>query len=173
MQLKHYRLSEIVKLIEGLITREKELIHTLKNITATRKQLSSIIKKYSGHEDSLVILPHEVFKDLQPVSKNKKTQLNWKQICIDVIADHNGFLSTEEIYVRAKIRYPIELMDKRRSITNLSSALHYLKTDNKVNRFRGGVRNEYLYGLATKHFDMQGQPIKEYLKRKATAETVA
>lgn len=173
MQMKHFRLSEILKLVEGLDSREKELHAAMKNITTTKKYLRSILKNYSGNEDALVILPHEVFKDLQPASKNKKNQFNWKQICIEVISNYNGFLSTEDIYVRAKIKYPIELMDKRRSITNFSSALHYLKSENKVGRFRGGIKNEYLYGLATKHFDIEGQPKDEFLKRKATVNTVA
>jgi hypothetical protein len=169
MDMKPFKLSEIVKLIEELDLREKELSLTLKKIASTRKQLRSILKPFTGNEDTIVILPQEMFVDLQPTSKNKKTQLNWKQICLDVIISHNGFLSTEDIYVRAKIKYPLELIDKRRGIRNFSSALHYLKVENKVNRFRGGRNNEFLYGLSNKHFDLSGQPKEEYLKRKATA----
>jgi hypothetical protein len=173
MKMKPFKLSEIIKLLEGLASREKELSSALKKVASTRKHLHSIIKNYSGHEDTLVILPTDFFKDLQPISENKKTQLNWKQICLDVISNYDGFLSTEDIYTRAKIKYSVELIDKRRSIRNFSSALHYLKKEFKVNRFRGGTKNEYLYGLGNKHFDSTGQPKKEYLKRKATAQTVA
>lgn len=173
MQMRHFRLSEVIKLVDGLDSREKELSTVLKNIATTRKHLRSILKNYTGNEDALVILPQEVFKDLHSASSNKKTLFNWKQVCIEVISNSNGFLSTDDIYVRAKIIYPIELMDKRRSITNFSSALHYLKSENKVGRFRGGIKNEYLYGLAIKHFDIEGKPREEFLKRKATVDTVA
>ena len=71
-------------------------------------------------ENSLLVLPINFFDEIQN-KENKKQNFSWKKIVYGTIDEFDKLLSTNEIFHYAKVKYPIELGNRRKSIKNISS----------------------------------------------------
>jgi hypothetical protein len=162
--LVKFNVAELVKIRDGLQEKEEQLLAHIEKISAAKGSINGMLKEYKGlAHDTIVMIPSVWLENLSPATKNTKNKFNWKKAALEIITEHDGFLSTESIYKKAKLKYPIELVDRRTSMKNFSSALVYLKNDGKINRHQNRQK-EYLYGLSIKHFDIHGKPRPEYMK---------
>lgn len=146
----HYKVGELSLMKKGLISRRDEIKIYFEQIDSAIDTITKILDKHGvDNNDASIILPRKLFN--QFAISNVKTKFNWKKIAFENLKLHDDFLSTEEIYERTKLSYPIELVNRRKSIQNFSAALNYLKSEGKIIQIK--KNNRFMYGLTLKHYE--------------------
>jgi uncharacterized coiled-coil DUF342 family protein len=145
-----FKVSELVKLRDGLINREEELRNSLTNLATAKKNIINILSEFeNGTKDGIIFLPKDIFEKINTNSKHISTNFNWKKIALEIIKNSDSFLTTSELYTKAKIKYPVELSDKAKAIRGFSAALQYLLKEGKIVKNIKGKK--YLYGIELKN----------------------
>lgn len=146
----HYKVGELNSIKNGLLSRRDEIIKYYEEIDNAVDTITKILEKHGVDNDNAsIILPRKLFN--QFTISNVKSKFNWKKIAFENLKDHEDLLTTDEIYERAKLSYPIELVNRRKSIQNFSAALNYLKSEGKIIQIKKD--NKFLYGLTLKHYE--------------------
>jgi hypothetical protein len=140
-----FKLSELVLLRDDIANREKDLKASLELLAQSKRRLNDILKKVQGSGNVPVILPKSTFDELSNHSKKVNANFNWKKIALNILKDSNDALTTVILYEKAKIKYPLELRDKVKSIHGFSSALSYLKNNALIEQKKVG--NKFFYNI--------------------------
>lgn len=148
--LLKFRISELVKFRDGIVEREKSLRESLNALAFSKKKINDILSEFkSDQENGIVFLPKSELDAIRANSTPISSNFNWKKTTMDILENADGLISTSEIYVKAKIKYPIELIDKKKAIRGFSSVLQYLLSENKIDRVLDGKK--HLYGIKKKN----------------------
>jgi Mor family transcriptional regulator len=141
-----FNLSELILLRDSIQSRESELNESLVQINQAKKQINKILADVKNQgKDVVIYLPKETFEYLKNSSESIKSKFNWKSTVLEIIKNSNVDLTTLMIYEKTKIRYPLELSDKKKSIHGISSALSYLRRDGKIEQIK--KENKFFYRL--------------------------
>lgn len=142
--LLKFKISELIKLKDGIKERELEINEAMTQILVAKKTISQIIRDHSDeNKDITVYLPKETFDKIKLNTQNDKNKFNWKKVALEILKISKEPLSTSMLYERAKIKYPLELADKFKAIRGFSAALYYLKAEGKIGQIKNNRKNFY------------------------------
>jgi hypothetical protein len=143
--LLKFKVKELVLLRDGINDRELELKSSLVNLAIAKKGINKILSEFpSSNKDGIIILPRDIFEKIKLNSNKLRIKFNWKKVALEIIRNGDSFISTADLYSKAKIKYPIELADKEKCIRGFSSALQYLLSEKKITRTM--KNSKHLYG---------------------------
>ena len=143
-------MSELIQLQDGLKLRELEISEAMEQILFAKTTINQIIKEHSDEKTNVTIyLPKGTFDDLKINSLILKNNFNWKKVALEILNISEEPLTTLMLYQKAKIKYPLELADRSKSVKGFSAALYYLKFEGKILQIRKDKKN--FYGLELKH----------------------
>ena len=144
-----FKLRDLVKLRDGIQTRELELKKSLIQLDEAKKNINRILSEHkNGNNDVIIYMPKITFENIKIHSESVKNNFNWKKVSLETLKASAEDLTTQMLYEKAKIKYPLELSDKIKSIHGFSAALSYLKNEKKVIQIKNS--NKYFYGLPKK-----------------------
>jgi len=144
-----FKLSELVSLRDSINSREEELKNSLNQLNQVKKTIKKILgDEKNSSKDVIIYLPKDSFENIKINSISLKSNFNWKKVVIEILKNSKDALTTLMIYEKAKIKYPLELSDKIKSIHGFSAALAYLRKDKKVEQIKNGKK--FFYELQKK-----------------------
>ena len=132
-----FKLSELVALRDGINAREEELKKSFIQLIQVKKTVKRILdEQKNASKDVVIYLPKDSFENIKINSASVKSKFNWKKIVMEILKNSNEALTTQMIYEKGKIKYPLELADKNKSIHGFSAALAYLKKEKRVTQIK-------------------------------------
>jgi|GEM_PF-5740143 len=167
-ELALYRYEDLLRLLDNLQKSEGEIEVQLFNIRRQIKGIESVLSQSKNRDETFGVYLPKRFFDIpvtNTVKGGSKKVFNWKSVALEIINSSESLMTTEMVYERARVLYPLELTKRIEAIRNFSSALYYLNSSGKILRFKEVGAKEYIYGQI-KLFDViKGQPKKEYMEK--------
>jgi hypothetical protein len=143
MNTQKFNISDLVLLRDNISKREIELAQSAKKLEEAKKNINRILKETNGDSNTTVFLDISFFEDIKLNSLSLKSRFNWKGISEKILSEAKVAHTTKMIYDQAKLRYPVELADEKKSIHGFSSALSNLLKNNKIIQEKSGNKCYY------------------------------
>ena len=138
-----FKISELVRLRDNILKREQELANSVIKLEESKKNINKILKNSNDNLDSTVFLDISFLEDIKLNSMTISAGFNWKKVAVEILTKSAYELPTKSIYDFAKLIYPVELADEKKSIHGFSSALSNLLKNKEIIQSKSGSKFYY------------------------------
>lgn len=158
MKLITYNFSDLK---EMKVCLERRLEESRLDVSVAEKcmdKLDQVLKAIKQpNANSEITIPEDFLCNPNTLLQTNK-KVEWKKLVLTIISKSNTYLTSQMIYDKGRIQFPIESINKRDCSKSISSALSTLVSEGKIGSFKHPKTKLLNYGDLHKFFSNDGKP---------------